>query len=176
MNALLNKVLNTPVEAYDPKDVMVAVNTLLPLGKAKVLEEITAALSPAKPSTPGAFWILRVLFDLPPEEFFPLVKIGQPDIPPPEVSDLIPRFPIAIIRDIPFLVIKRYDLSGMPEPVDGHMTYFREYGILKHRELFPPKQPDGIEDEFLELWHAAYGDKYIRDATATFKEQLYKVF
>lgn len=176
MNELLNKVLHTPVEAYDPADVMAVVNMLIPLGKEKALEKITAVLPDNTLDAVGAFWILRTLFELPPEEFYPSVKIGRSDIPPPEASDIMPRFPIVIIRDIPFLVVRSYDLSGVPERVEGHINYFREYGIIRHQELLLPKHANGIEAEFLSLWESAYGDQYLREGTSNFKEQLNKVF
>lgn len=176
MNALLNKVLHTPIDAYNPADVMAVVNTLIPLGKTKALEEITAAIPANTLDVIGAFWVLRVLFELPPEEFYPTVKIGRPEIPPPEAAYIMPRFPIVIIWDIPFLVVKGYDLNGVPERVEGHINYFREYGIIRHQELTLPKSSSGIEAEFLTLWESAYGDAYLREGTSTFKEQLNKVF
>jgi hypothetical protein len=176
MKELLKKVLHTPVEAYDPAGVMAVVNMLIPLGKEKALEEITAALPANTLDAVGAFWILRVLFELPPEEFYPTVKIGRPDVPPPEASDIMPRFPIVIIRDIPFLAVKSYDLSGVPERVEGHINYFRQFGIIRHLELSPPKQSSGIEAEFLAVWESAYGEEYLREGTSTFKEQLNKLF
>jgi hypothetical protein len=81
-----------------------------------------------------------------------------------------------MIQDIPFLMVKGYDLSGVPERVEGHINYFREYGIIRHQELSPPKQSDGLEAEFLSLWESAYGDLYLREGTSIFKEQLNKVF
>lgn len=172
MNSLLNKVLNTPVEAYDPNDMMVVVNELISLGKEKALEEIIAASH----NGPGAFWVLRTLFELPPEEFYPAVKIGDPDIPPPEAFDLMPRFPIVIIADIPLLVIKGYELNGLPEPVEGHITFFKEYGAIRLQPLSPPKERTELEAEFLSLWRSAYEEKYIREVTKTIEAQLAKVF
>lgn len=176
MTALLNKVLHTAVDAYNPADVMAVVNTLIPLGKTNALEAISAAIPANTLDAVGAFWILRVLFELPPEEFYPTVKIGRPDIPAPEAAYIMPRFPIVIIRDIPFLVVKGYDLSGVPERVEGHINYFREYGIIRHQELKLPESAAGIEAEFLALWENAYGDAYLKEGTSTFKEQLNKVF
>lgn len=172
MNALLIKVLNTPVEDYDPKDVITVVNELISLGKEKALAEIIAAPHDG----PGAFWILRALFELPPEEFYPAVKIGSPDIPPPETFDLMPRFPIVIIEDIPFLVIKGYDQSDTPEPVEGHITYFKEFGVIRLQPLSPPKERTELEAAFLSLWRSAYGEKYLREAAKTLEEQLGKVY
>lgn len=176
MNALLNKVLQTPVGVYNPADVMAVVNTLVPLGKTKALEEISAVIPANTLDAVGAFWVLRVLFELPPEEFYPTVKIGRPNIPPPEAAYIMPRFPIVIVWDIPFLVVKGYDLNGVPERVEGHINYFREYGIIRHQELTLPKSSSGIEAEFLTQWESAYGDAYLREGTSIFKEQLNKVF
>ena len=158
---------------YDPAIVVAAVNALQPLGKLKALEQIESFLGSRheRKHPSGLFWVLRVLFDVPAERGFPPVVMGTPDIPPPADPGTLPRFPILILRDVPFLLVRSYMLMGLPEPVEAHVGYFRNYGTLRERPLAPGSSLDGVEQEFLQLWRAAYGDAYVAHALETITEQ-----
>ena len=93
---------------YNPGYIIQAVNGLQPLGKEKALESIDSYLEKRDKGTAGygLFWILRVLFEVLGELGFPPVRIGKPSIPPPAELEKLPRFPIVMIRDIPFLAQK----------------------------------------------------------------------
>ncbi len=176
--SLLNQVATMPIEDYNPSYVIEAVNALQPLGKKKALEQIDSYLEGRDKGGKyiyGLFWVLRVLFDVPMAIGFPTVRIGQPSIPPPTDSGKLPRFPIVIVRDNPFLVIRGYDLGGLPEQVETHVAYFRTYGILRKQLLNPPVFMDGIEVKFMECWKTAYGDAYAFEALETIKAQITKL-
>lgn len=172
--SLLEQVSNMQFEGYDPKLVIEAVNALQPLGKAKALEEIESYLSSqgrGKESY-GLFWVLRVLFDVPPETGFPPVRLGQPNVPAPAKPGALPRFPIIMVRDIPLLAVRGYILGGMPEPVASHVAYFRAHGSIRNTLLVPPSASmDDIEDEFEKQWIDAYGGAPEEETRAWIREQ-----
>ena len=151
------KASETPIEAYDPADVIEEVNKLQPLGKDGALTAIETYLK-ARESRQypyGLLWILRVLFDVPAGMAFPPVALGTPAVPAPVKSDLIPRYPILILRDIPLLVSGGYFLRGLPEPVEVHVEFFRKNGIMRS-QLLKPQPGSDIESEFRAIWQQAY--------------------
>ena len=161
---------------YDPSKVIEAVNELRVLGKDGALEQVNGYLASHRDDDSyGLFWVLRVLFDVPADPGFPPVSIGQPSIPPPADPATLPRFPIAIVRDVPLLVVDGYTLGGLPQGVEDHVAYFREHGTIREEPLTPPASAEGLEDEFLELWRTAYGEAHTRQALATIGPQLAKL-
>lgn len=159
---------------YNPALVIEAVNALQPLGKEKALEQIEQYLETHDKSKHayGLFWVLRVLFDVQPEQGFPPVGIGKPSLPPPAELGKLPRFPIAVVNDIPFLVVRGYYLGGLPEAVEVHVSYFRDYGTLRKQLMRPSASPDVVEKEFLQVWTAAYGNAHTAEALETIRRQV----
>ncbi|MCH8987739.1 MAG: hypothetical protein IIA92_02920 [Chloroflexi bacterium] len=176
-NSLLDRVSSMSVEDYNPTYVVQAVNALQPLGTEMALERLDSCLESrsAGEDTYGLFWVLRVLFEVPAEQGFPPVGLGRPNIPPPADPEKLPRFPIVMVREIPLLVVRGYFLLGLPEPVDAHVAYFRTHGTIREQVLHPPASMDGVEEEFLRLWQAAYGDAYAAEALGTIKAQIAKI-
>lgn len=172
--SLIDQVSSMSFEDYNPSYVIQAVNTLQPLGKEKALERLDSYLKSRYKGkdTYGLFWVLRVLFEVPAEHGFPPVSLGTPNIPPPADPEKLPRFPIVMLRDIPFLVVRGYILRGLPEPVEVHVAYFRTHGTLREQVLHPSASMEGIEEEFLQLWKAAYEDAYASEALKTIKTQI----
>jgi hypothetical protein len=159
-------------EDYDPGAVAAAVNGLQPLGKEGALGEIEGYLESSTADDFGLFWVLRVLFDVSEDVGFPPVLIGQPTFPPPQDPRKLPRFPVALVSDVPLLVVRGYDLAGLAEPVQAHVDYFREHGEVRERPLEPAADPKTVEAEFEELWRDAYGGEYLGQAIAIVGEQL----
>jgi hypothetical protein len=159
---------------YDPFRVVAAVSALQGLPADEVFQALTDAAGDRSDGacSYGLFWVLRVLFDLPAEVGYPPVRIGQPSIPPPDDADLIPRFPIAIVLDVPLLVVDGYVLGGLPEPVEGHISFFRNHGAIRQHPLAPSMEPSEIEKDLLALWRRAYGDRYLNQVTKTVRTQL----
>jgi hypothetical protein len=120
----------------------------------------------------GLFWVLRVLFDVSSQQGFPPIKLGQPSIPLPAELSKLPRFPIVMVRDIPFLVVRGYSLGGLPEPVETHVAYFRVYGTLRQGLLVPPASLEGVEEDFLRLWKSAYGNMHTSKALEMVRVQI----
>jgi hypothetical protein len=162
------------VEDYNPAHVMAAVNAMQPLGKEGALEQIVSYLESRNQwqAATGLFWVLRVLFEMPAGQRFPPVRIGQPDIPPPTDPEALPRFPIVMVREIPFLAVSGYVLGGLPESLTSHVDTFWIQGIIRKQPLMIPASLEGVEEEFLQVWKAAYGNAYITEALATIKAQI----
>ena len=95
---------------FNPRALIVAVNLLQPLGKERALAAIAEYLRVAcelqDDRKTGAFLVLRVLFEVPEDTgYMPPMRVGVPGPPAPNDPKLLPRFPITIEGDIPFLLI-----------------------------------------------------------------------
>jgi len=132
---------------YNPRSVIRAVNALQPLGKEKALAAVAEYLRIAtdwfeSSGAHGMFLVLRTLFEIPnPPGHMPVMRVGQPSPPGPEDPTKIPRFPIYIQDDIPFLMVSGYSLFGQPEDPRKHLNYFREHGVIRSLPLVPPPDP-----------------------------------
>jgi hypothetical protein len=153
---------------YDPGLVAEAVNELQPLGDT-ALQPVERLLSQHDPANPplGLFWILRTLFDAPE---FPPVRLGEPTVPPPAGAEL-PRFPIVLALDLPLLAVRGYALAGFAEPVEHHVTYYRQHGTVRTAPL-APGAPDAALAEFERQWTSAYGPDAPSEGPAVAREQL----
>jgi hypothetical protein len=142
---------------YSPAAVVEAVEELRAAGRDEALARLEAAIqdAPPPPDATGLLWVMRVLFDVPADVGFPPVLLGEPDVPPPPDPGALPRFPIAIFRDVPFLVVRGYALGGLPEPVEAHTAYYREHGTIAADPLAPVVSLD-LERDFLRAWPALY--------------------
>lgn len=174
ISSQLDQSARISVADYDPSYIIGTVNALHPLGKDEALSQIDSYLrGPGKTNLcQGLFWVLRVLFEPPEGQSFPPVYIGQFNIPDPPHPAKLPRFPIVMLRDVPFLVVNNLVLGGKAEPVATHVAYFREHGTIRAKPLAPPERLDDIDEEFLQLWKANYGDAYADEALATIRTQV----
>jgi len=132
---------------YNPRGVIRAVNALQPLGKEKALAAVAEYLRIAPdwfdaPAVNGTFLVLRTLFEIPsPPGHMPVMLVGQPSPMGPEDLTKIPRFPIYIQDDIPFLIVSGYSLFGQAEDPRKHLNYFRKHGVIRSLPLVPPTDP-----------------------------------
>ena len=132
---------------YNPRSVIRAVNTMQPLGKEKALAAVAeylrvSSVSFDAPGVDGMFLVLRTLFEIPtPPGHMPVMHVGQPSPMGPEDLTKIPRFPIYIQDDIPFLMVSGYSGFGQPEAPESHLNYFREHGAFRSLPLVPPSNP-----------------------------------
>lgn len=137
---------------YNPQATIAAVNVLQPLGKVSallVIEEYVR-LCPASHFAVAEKigMVLRVLFNVPcVEGHMPPLLIGAFEPEPPADRRTIPRFPLAIVRDIPFLVVLGYSTGGEPASPDADIAYFREFGQLRAKPLVPTNNPLGAVKE-----------------------------
>jgi hypothetical protein len=138
---------------YNPRKVIQAVNLLQPLGKEKALAVIKEFLRVMShfhdDGREGTFLVLRTLFEVPEDPgYMPRMHVGAPSVPEPQDKRLLPRFPIALEQDIPFLVNAGYSLSGRPEPPESHLDYFRKHGQFRAKLLVPSDRPFEVLEAF----------------------------
>lgn len=159
---------------HSPGLVVAAVNDLIGAGKDSALEQLAAARStaPAPPDATGVLWVLRVLFDVPPGMAFPTVALGTPVPAPPPDPATLPRFPIDIVCDVPFLVVRGYLLAGVPQDVEDHLAFFAEYGRLRDSPLSPAAGDERLEHAFDSHWATVYDDEPAPDITDIVRAQI----
>jgi hypothetical protein len=138
---------------YNPRKLIRAVNLLQPLGKEKALAAIDEFLRVSShwhdKGRDGVFLVLRTLFEVPDDTgHMPPMMVGAPIPSEPKDRKLLPRFPIAIEGDIPFLLAEGFNLSGMAEEPESHVAYFREKGRLRGKPLMPSNEPFKALDTF----------------------------
>jgi hypothetical protein len=147
VEAILGKPDDVSGWGYNPRSVIRAVNALQPLGKEKALAAVAEYLRVAPvsfdaPAVEGMFLVLRTLFEIPsPPGHMPVMMVGAPSPAGPEDRTKIPRFPIHIQDDIPFLMVSGYSLFGQAESPESHLNYFREHGVIRSLPLAPPPDP-----------------------------------
>jgi len=130
---------------YDPGQLIAAVNALQPLGKDLALAVIDEYLRVCPEThasgTERIRLLLRVLFRVPSDTgHMPDIRLGT-DPPPPHKPELIPRFPIHVVRDIPLQVVWGYVSEGLPPSVGHDLEYFRKKGVLRTNRLVPSNRP-----------------------------------
>jgi hypothetical protein len=157
---------------YRPRLVVDAVEELRELGKDAALDRVEAE-SNASPDDVGSFWVLRVLFDPPPGEPLPPVRLGRPTVDPPPEAGALPRFPIVVVDDVPLLVIRGYALAGKAEPLSAHIAWYREHGRLRDDPLRPSDDAEAVREHFIATWRKAYGgDERLDEVLAVVDPQL----
>ncbi len=133
--------------SYNPLPVIRIVNTLQPLGKEKALAAIGEYIRVSggwdfENPHEGMFLVLRVLFDVPdnidPDQ---AGGFGAPWPCGPKDPHRIPRFPIALVDDIPLMLVSGYELEGMPTPMSDVLMFFRVNGQLRPKPLVPSNDP-----------------------------------
>jgi hypothetical protein len=67
--------------------------------------------------------------------------IGAPHPSPPEDRKIAPRFPLALIDDIPIVLVSGYSLGGQPEPAIAQIAYFAQHCSIRGKPLEPPSDP-----------------------------------
>ena len=176
---------------FNPRALIVAVNLLQPLGKERALAAIAEYLRVAcelqADARKGAFLVLRVLFEVPEDTgYMPPMRVGVPGPPAPNDPKLLPRFPITIEGDIPFLLIDGYCLAGFPQPPEEHVKYFREHGKLRVGPLVPTVSPLEAIERFArsprwiyggtnKFWNNARGHEHLAEQLLRLLNTVYRV-
>jgi len=172
--AALTLAAATGFDDYSPSLVVAAVNELVGVSREAAVERIGAAAAdvPPPPDCTGLLWVMRVLFDLAPGVEFPPVPLGSPSVPPPSDRRALPRFPIDVFRDVPFLVVRGYALAGLPQGLEDHIAFYAKFGVQRAAALSPAPGDEHLEREFLSHWVAAYGDERAPDIADVIKAQM----
>jgi hypothetical protein len=141
--------------SFNPLPLIRAVNALQPLGKELALTAVAEYLRIASPfegrGYEGAFLVLRTLFDVPAEAGGPPpMLVGGPSPAEPEDATLVPRYPLLLAGDIPFLLVRGYMLGGEAQPPEQHLAIYREQGTIRTAPLRPADDPLAALEEALQ--------------------------
>jgi hypothetical protein len=148
---------------YNPRTVIRAVNELQQVGRDQALsvigeylrvtsgvqwirvpvgtKTIALVVSLDVPGRDGLFLVMRTLFEVPdnPGHMPPMLVGLQPQWP--EEKKLLPRFPICLQGDIPFLLPDVCRHRGNSERPEAHFSYFKAHGKMRARQLMPTDAP-----------------------------------
>lgn len=135
--------LPSPAGEYNPLRMIDVVNALQPLGKDKALAAIGEYLRVADyddPAVHGIYLLLRVLFDVPEDPgFMPEMSLGALYfVEYPANRRAMPRFPIFLQDDVPFLLTGYGACEGFIGAPFHEVEYFRRVGRVRSRPLTPP--------------------------------------
>ncbi len=130
----------------DPLAIIQAVNALHRVGRERALAAVREYLRVSSPlddaGREGTFLVLRALFAVPePPGYQPSLWVGAPSPPTPADLKSVPRFPLALVEDVPLLLVHGYSLGGLPQRPEDHLEWFRAHGVLRARPLAPPDMP-----------------------------------
>lgn len=175
IHAILDRASSSEFESYLPTTVIEAVNALQPLGKDRALDAIEAYLARADQESDrhGLFLVMRVLFEVPAEPgHHPPLRLGGSVPPPPADPTSLPLFPIALIGDIPLMLVSGYVLGGEPEPLAGHLAHFRAHGTIRTQPLRPVQPSPDVLVGYEQAYQKAYGKPPSPREVAFIQEQL----
>jgi hypothetical protein len=137
---------------FDPRPVVRIVNTLHPLGKTKALAAIQeyARIKPPFPSGPwrGIHLILRALFEVPKSGHFPAMPVGEPFPGMDGNPNLVPRFPLIIVDDIPLTLVQGYLVAG-GAGLPPDFAFFRDSCKWRQRPLLPTSRPFSVLEKII---------------------------
>jgi hypothetical protein len=171
LDQVLQRASSSDFARYDPGAVIAAVNQLVPLGKDGALAALDGFLAQknlAKDPHQGMFLVLRVLFDAEPH---PPMRLGGSRPAAPASISALPRFPIAMVDEVPLMLVASYTLRGLAEPVTTHVEHYRTNGTIRAAPLAPARGPDRLAT-FVAQYHAAYGVPPSDDERAFVAAQL----
>jgi len=158
-DGLLTEIARLAPADYDPARVVTGVNLLLPLGKAAALDKIAGHAADADPPL-GLFLLLRVLFEVPRDPgYHPPPRLGASAPPAPRDLRTLPRFPIALVEDVPLLIVTGYTLDGDVEPLRVDVDRFRARGTLRSQPLAPAGGSVDVVAAYRRLYLQAYGSE-----------------
>lgn len=133
---------------FDPSTYVGAVNELLPLGKAAVLDGLTTVASGGTDleHTVRIMFLLRLLFVKSDGAPFPPMRVGAPTDVAGAPLEKFPRYPLVLEKDVPLLMISGFELGGFPEPAQPHIQHCRDHAELRADKLTPPKDLSTVVD------------------------------
>jgi hypothetical protein len=163
---------------FDPLWAIKVVNVLQPLGKEKALAVIQEfdRVGPFRLNSRDLFLLLRVLFEVPDNPgFMPEWGLGSSEPKDPLDPKRIPRFPIAILDDVPLNLTFMVFYSGQPVPLDAHLDYYRDHGSIRTKPLHPTDKPLQIFTRLFKEYGWLYENRELGLAKSSVESQLQKL-
>lgn len=157
---------------FDPVALIHAVNVLHALGKEKAITILRTyiALSTSDPGRSEqydldeqrVFLVLRLLFVQKYGKIgMPPLLIGASDVVVSHLNSSWPLFPIAVVNQIPFLLVSGYTLGGFPQNPLDHLDYCLQFCQLRHKPIEPESSSvDAVESLLAsERWQTLIPDE-----------------
>ena len=146
---------------YDPLAMIRGVNAIQPLGKKRALLAIDeyVRICPESRNAEKVLLLLRVLFDVSTKGVRGPVYPGAPMPGRPPSWKAVPRFPIALEKDVPLLLVVGYRLEGAPLDAKHELRFVRQHGKIRIRPLAPPNEPLSAADDLVKSPKWLYTDK-----------------
>jgi hypothetical protein len=127
-------------EAFDPATAIRGVNRLVALGRDAALDELRSRARSAGDGAEAAAVVVlcRLVVVPPPGAPLPPLRIGVPDLvlSPGAEADW-PLFPLALVDDVPFLLVREYLLGGLAETLAEHVEACATAREVRSRPLRP---------------------------------------
>lgn len=136
-------------EAFDPAAAIRGVNRLVALGRDAALEELRAQARSVRAGAEaaGVIVLCRLAFVPPPGAALPPLLIGVPDLALPAGTEADwPLFPLALVDDVPFLLVRDYVLGGLAETPAEHVEACAHAGEARAEPLRPGSPPAALEE------------------------------
>jgi len=156
--------------SYNPLSLIQIINTLQPLGKEKALAAIGEYIRISDQwsdsmARSGMFLVLRVLFDVP-ENVNPnrAGTFGMPSPAGPKDPHRIPRFPVALVDDIPLMLAGGYSIGGMGSSMEEVLAFFKENGQLHPTPLAPTDDPLSAVAHLMNSKQWIYADTNLQES------------
>jgi hypothetical protein len=156
---LLDRAPQASGRTYAPLEMIKIVNSLVALGKERALAAMSEYLrvAPQWPREPDGIWlVLRVLFEIPSRPgYLPEPLLGSPWPAVPKDPKILPRFPMAVIDDVPLLLVSDYAVLGAGS-VPPDLEYFRKHCHARTKPLRPTNQPFVVLPKLMESTQWVY--------------------
>lgn len=128
------------INSWNPSKLVDAVNSLHPLGQKEGLEVISEYLrvTDGHEAQSGMFLVLRALHEVPKETgSFPEIVHWNRQ---PKKLELLPRFPLLIVDDVPLLFVVGFTINGAFPSIENELKYFRQNGVWRDKPLTPSNE------------------------------------
>lgn len=132
---------------YNPLALIRIVNALQPLGKERALAAVREYVRVGNAEKNGLYLLLRALFEVPAVPgYLPDPGLGNTEgtLLPPDDRRQVPRFPLAIVDDVPLLLVMGYALEGHGPRFTDDLAFFQRNCRLRPARLRPPDNPAAV--------------------------------
>ncbi len=146
-------------ETFNPAAILKTANKLIAIGNQDAYASLMAYA--AKPRDPKSWqdriyrdyyiaWLCLLIYDPKPGSFLRVPAFGGPQFPPIEnytrdkgmESRDWPRFPLVVVQNVPFLLVRGYILFGVAEPGSEFLKDYQAHGVFRTTAYPIPTRAD----------------------------------
>ena len=141
---------------FDPASYIRAVNRLRGEEAPALLEQLRTYTntilngSAILEESAKVFFLVRLLFVTKKAgQPFPPIKIGTPLDSGTPPAKAFPLYPLALVEDVPLLIVSGFMLGGLPQSPLDHLDFCQKECRLRPDPLRPPDNPLSLADQLL---------------------------